>query len=61
MWPKHRDGRNKRIGEMTQAERDAVTRAAAQRLQAEADDPASTFRRACEAIIAGPALPRSQQ
>jgi len=58
MWPTHPDGRNKKIGEMTNAERDAVTRAAAARLQAEADDPTSTFHRACAAILTGPASSR---
>ncbi len=53
-WPTHADGRNKKIGEMTPAERQAVTAAAAGRLQAEADDPTSVFHRACKAILTGP-------
>lgn len=60
-WPKHTDGRNKKIGEMTAEERHAVTKGAAQRLQAEFDDPSSTLRRGVEAILTGPAIPRTKQ
>ena len=38
-WPKHPDGRNKRMGEMTKDERRAQWQAAGQRLQAEFNDP----------------------
>lgn len=61
VWPKHEDGRNKKISEMTREERDAVTASAARRLQAEADDPASTFSRALRAILTGPVVPRRVQ
>ena len=51
-WPKHPDGRNKRIGEMCGEERDRVTRRAARKIQAELDDPTSAFRRRIEAMLA---------
>lgn len=59
-WPTHADGRNKKIGEMTREERDAVIASTATRLQAEADDPTSTFHRACKTILTGPAPSRAQ-
>lgn len=34
-WPKHPDGRNKKIGEMTREEADAVTRAAVEHVAKE--------------------------
>ncbi len=38
-WPKHPDGSNKKMGEMTQDERSAQWKAAGARLQAEFDRP----------------------
>lgn len=38
-WPKHKDGRNKKIGEMTPEERRAVFKDAVLRVQKEFDDP----------------------
>jgi hypothetical protein len=60
-WPTRADGSNKKIGEMTPAERQAVTAAAARRLKAEADDPTSVFHRTCKAILTGPAPSRGIQ
>lgn len=60
-WPKHPDGRNKKIGEMTPEERERVTAAVSRKLQAELDDPTSTFRRRLEAILTGPVVPRTRQ
>lgn len=34
-WPKHEDGTNKRVGDMTPEEQRAVFKAAAERVQAE--------------------------
>lgn len=38
-WPKHESGRNKRVGEMTPAERKAVFSAATAKLKAEFEHP----------------------
>jgi hypothetical protein len=38
-WPKHADGRNKKIGEMTREEARTVTKAACHRVQAHFDRP----------------------
>jgi hypothetical protein len=45
-WPKHADGSNKSIGQMTPEERRAVFSAAGKRLQAEMEDPNSGLHRA---------------
>ena len=58
-WPKHADGRNKKIGEMTPDERRQVANDAGRKLQAEFDDHTSQFRRGVEAILFGPVLPRT--
>lgn len=39
-WPKHEDGRLKKIGEMTQDEARGVFKASAQRIKAEIEHPA---------------------
>lgn len=38
-WPKHESGRNKRVGEMTPAERKAAFSAATSKLKAEFEHP----------------------
>ena len=38
-WPRHPNGRNKKMGEMTREEQDRETRKALGRLQQEFDDP----------------------
>lgn len=44
-WPKHQDGRNKKIGEMTTAERRSVMKDAAARLKVEFENmPAEFFK-----------------
>lgn len=38
-WPKHEDGRNKRMGEMTKEEQDVQIKASCARLKAEIESP----------------------
>ena len=60
-WPKHPDGRDKRLGEMTREEETAAMGQTVVKLQAELDDRGSTFRRSLEAIVTGPTVPRTRQ
>jgi len=61
MWPKHLDGTNKKIGEMTPDEQRAVAGSAAAKIQVELNTPGHLTRRAVEKILIGPALPRAAQ
>lgn len=60
-WPKRTDGSNMRMGEMTKEQRRAAITDAVRKLQVELDDPASPFRRRCEAILRGPTTTRRAQ
>lgn len=60
-WPKHPDGRNMKIGEMTREQAREVTQRAGAKLQAEANDPNLVFAQTCLAILTGPDLPRTAQ
>lgn len=58
-WPKHPDGTNKKLGEMTQEQRLAAFTDSVERIGSELNDPNSPLRRGINAVLTHGDIPKA--